>query len=511
MRIRSVDRRRLAAAGGVVAALLCLLTAGAWTSRWLAQIGAPPAPAAQGQQMSAPVASPTDEPTAQPGTTANPAATTPQPPRRTGITYYVSRRGHDGDGRSWDKAWSNLDRIDWEVIQPGDTILIDGGETQMVYDSALTVLASGTKDAPITIRLADEPGRSGQAVIFGGRATPLPYCGQKDYANDAGEVRKVGLEIGDAAWIVVDGGKWRGIAIHGHSHYGVHLDSRAADIVVRHLEVFDNGSATRRNGRWYPGQEGIGLAGTNIVFERVIVHNNGEDAFQSSGGLRNFTLRNSWLYNERKDPQRKVWNYCQHPDGLQVFAGGEQRGVTVEGSVIGPGWMQGLMLGNPFHGGERAFATVHDVTVRNSLLYGAGNANIADNAEPSVPSTNWRIANVTSDRPSGAPWHNVSFSGKPSELTISDSIFTGGNALAVPPSGAYAGNVQFDVGGTRVGATVDPQYADPAAYGSDSPTADFSLAPGSPAAGRGSPITSAAGLLHQPSPLPSPTPAAVAR
>ena len=449
------------------------------------------------EDESGPAAGQTSQPKAAP--TADASATAPPRPAAAN-TFYVSPRGDGSDGRSWQTAWPELDRIDWEAIGPGATILLDGGAEKIVYRTTLVVARSGKEGAPITIRLAAEPGHNGRAVIFGGRSAPLPYCGQGDYEPTGDEVRSVGIAVGDADWIVVDGTKWRGIAIHGHGRSGIDFDGGASDVVVRYVEVYDNGSVSRRGDRWYPEQEGVSLSGTNITFKRAIVHDNGEDAFQASSKLENFTLRESWLYNGRKDPDGDVWNYCKHPDGLQIYAGGEQRGVTVVDSVVGPGWMQGLLLGNPYRGeGEdRDFATVHDVAVRNSLFYGSGNSNIADNSEPSVPPTNWRIENVTSDRPADGKWHNLSFRGNAAEIAIVDSLLSGGLEAAVPEGGTYSGNFLHKAKGKGVGKVIDALYADPAAQGSAALDADFALVEGSPAAGRGSTVTSARQLLARP-------------
>ena len=72
----------------------------------------------------------------------NPAATPP------GIQpfFYVSKEGNNTDGRSWDTAWNELDQIQWEELQPGDTIVIAGGE----YHTQLDVKKSGTPGLPIT-------------------------------------------------------------------------------------------------------------------------------------------------------------------------------------------------------------------------------------------------------------------------------------------------------------------------------------------------------------------------
>ena len=98
-------------------------------------------------------------------------------------TFYVSKLGNNSDGLSWASAWNELDQIDWSIIQPGHTILIDGGSSEMVYTTILAPTASGEAGKPVTIKMAQETGRDGKVVIFGGRATQLPYCGQTNYIN----------------------------------------------------------------------------------------------------------------------------------------------------------------------------------------------------------------------------------------------------------------------------------------------------------------------------------------
>src|SRR5437762_3080102 len=61
----------------------------------------------------------------------------------TGTTYYVSKNGNNADGRSWATAWNELNQINWGVVQPGDSILLDGGSSQMTYTTSLTVGKSG--------------------------------------------------------------------------------------------------------------------------------------------------------------------------------------------------------------------------------------------------------------------------------------------------------------------------------------------------------------------------------
>lgn len=442
-----------------------------------------------------PAPSPTAAPTSAPAPTAAP---TVPPDTSAGSTFYVSKGGNSADGRSWATAWSELDRIDWSVVRPGDTVLIDGGADRMVYTSSLLVGAGGVGGTPITVRLASESGRNGQAVIFGGRSAPLPYCGQRDYAYQTQGVRTIGVKIDNVSQVVLDGTKWRGIVVHGHNGYGVHVTGRSSNITVRNLEVYDNGTAFSDGGAWNLDHPGINFSGTSNTFERVLVHDNGQDAFQSSGGVSDFTLRSSWLYNGRKHPSsNNSFNHCTHSDGVQLFGGGVQSGLLVEDSVIGPGFMQGLLLGDSGYPDSRPWAVVNDVTIRNSLFFKSTNANISGHTNPLKPK-NWRIEHVTSYREEGARWHNVYLEGTGHQIV--DSIFQG-STLSFPDGQAVTrDNCQYQTTGLTVGATVDPQFVDIA---SD----DFGLMLGSPCGGRGATIRSPADLVGRPEAPPTEPPA----
>ena len=255
------------------------------------------------------------------GTYELPAVTKTAQPAATGTTFYVSRAGSNGDGRSWAAAWNELDQIDWGVIQPGDTILIDGGPVAcnyavtvtnsantplpagcgMEYNTTLTIGASGTADAPITIRLADETGRNGTARIFGGRSTPLPYCGQTSYSPDQAGGRD-GIYAEDRSYIVIDGSHWSGIMAYGWAH-GMNLSSKGDNhhVTLRHAEMFDNGS-------WSPSGEpdepALTGSGSALLFERLILHDNGQDGFQTGyqRPVNDAVFRRIWFYNQRPHP-----------------------------------------------------------------------------------------------------------------------------------------------------------------------------------------------------------------
>src|SRR5581483_11813178 len=180
-------------------------------------------------------------------------ASTPQTNAGPGKIYYVSKNGNSSDGKSWATAWNELARINWSVVQPGDTILLDGGAQSMTYTTTLTIGKSGTQTAPITIKRATDNGHNGTVTLFGGRATPLPYCGEPSYSYRAASVAN-GVVFGSHSWVVIDGMNWDGIQIHGFSTYGVDMTGGPSNDTLRNMEIYDIGEASQggNGGNWNP-------------------------------------------------------------------------------------------------------------------------------------------------------------------------------------------------------------------------------------------------------------------
>jgi len=411
-----------------------------------------------------------------------------------GTVYYVSKLGNNMDGKSWISAWNELDQIDWDVIQPGDTILLDGGATEMVYVTPMRVGSSGTRDEPITIQLASEPERDGRVVIFGGRSTPLPYCGQTDYVFETAGVRNVGILTGDSSWVVIDGLRWRGITIHGHNQHGIRLNSDSSNITVRNVEIYDNGQAEQRNGEWSPDKPGVNLSGRNITFERVIIHDNGQDAFQSGGDVGDFTLRESWIYNGREHPiVDESFNYCSHTDGIQIFDGGSLSGFLIEETIIGPGFTNGVNMGQEL-AANNIQAVTNDVTFRDVLFTKAADNNIM--GHPNTKPQGWVIDHVTAHCPN-TKFNCLYLEGSGHRVT--NSIISGATISLPDGLDTYSGNCQWNTQGFQLGQVANPLFAD---VDKSDPFSldDYSLLPNSPCTGKGSGVTSVAQLLGQPDP-----------
>lgn len=411
--------------------------------------------------------------------------------------YYVSKLGNNGDGLSWDTAWNELDQINWDVVEPGGVILIDGGQSEMVYTSQLNIQKSGESNKPVRISLADQAGRNGKVIIFGGRTIPLPYCGQLTYSYITDGVRANGILVEDSAWVIIDGLKWGGITIHGHNGRGIRIDSDTNNVTMRNIEIYDNGIASQNSeGEWRPNMPGVGLAGSRITFERALIHDNGQDAFQSMSGENNiadFTIGQSWLYNSRIHPTTdEAFNHCRHPDGVQIYDGGVISGVTIEESIIGPGLTQGIILGQSENdGGSQAI--VNNVTLRNSLFTKASGLNIM--GYPDVKSRGWIIDNVTSHCPTH--YTGVCLWLEGTDHTVTNSIFSGSQIILPDGLDTYSGNCQWNSEGFILGQNVDPLFTDVDEFDPFS-LDDYSLLPISPCTGKGSSITSVSQLLSIP-------------
>ena len=428
------------------------------------------------------------------------AASTPQANSGPGKTYYVSKNGNGSDGKSWATAWNEMARIDWSVVQPGDTILLDGGAQSMTYTTTMTIGKSGTQAAPITIKRATDNGHNGTVILFGGRATPLPYCGQPAYGYRPASVAD-GIVFDAHSWIVIDGMSWDGIQIHGFSRYGVDMTGGPSSDTLRNMEIYDIGEASQggTGGDWNPETNGHGiyLTGTNLAFSQMNIHDNSDDAFNTgeAPGIHNVTINYSWMHVTREDPRESglPFNECVHQDGYQIYDGGVQGNLLIENSVFGPGMSTAVILGQ-----TPGRAAVNNVTIRNSLLL---NKHINIMGYPDVQETGWVIDQDTIFTPgqgiAGGTFQSLFLQG--SGNTVKNSIlYDGGIYLPDGLTGA-GGNCAWKTTGdnsTLGGQVVDPQFTtDVSSYNESTPlatiaNADFTPRAGSPCAGKGSTITS---------------------
>jgi hypothetical protein len=206
------------------------------------------------------------------------------------------------------------------------------------------------------------------------------------------------------------------------------------------------------------------MNGHDIVFDRMLIHDNGQDDIQDNtkNGTPqyNVTITDSWLYFSRENPYQPGYGFntgkdeiCTHADGLQTWDGGTQTNLTVRNSIIGPYLGQGL-----YPADRGTDARWNNVTLENDLFLGVVYDSI--NADTNS-TTGWHLSNITSYKygkaaPDGI-WSGHLDGIRGSGHTLTDSIFVNAsndNLTGVTGSGNVYWNTDAVPGGTKL----DPQF-----------------------------------------------------
>jgi hypothetical protein len=364
----------------------------------------------------------------------------------------------------------------------------------MEYDTALTVGVSG-----VTIRLASDSGRNGTAVIFGGRATPLPYCHQTNYSGSM--VGQYGVVVNGVDHVTIDGAHISGFMVYGWDS-GVYVENSAGSNLFERLEVFDNGVFYASSGGGVVSDDpGFWLgASPNTVLRGDIVHDNGQDEIQDNtrpvNSLNGLVLDTDWLFASRENPahpgepfndlQEVGDNTCQHSDGLQFWNGGSsQSNLTVMHSLFGPLTDQGLY---PSDGGSGV--TWNNVSVTDSLFLNVRHSIINDN-----PVNGWTLDHDTLFAEQGGfelPSDGAN--------TITNIVKYNGYVYTPSWTGTTSGNVWY-LGDPLPGSSTnqDPDFVGPVPGGTLNGYAAYAAAVFAPqcAACQGSSLHSLGDIVHR--------------
>ena len=117
--------------------------------------------------------------------------------------HYVDKNANGkNNGTSWRNAWESFSDIEWNQIQPGDSLFISGGKDSTIYYETLFPKASGTAANRITIiagKYAPDPsGHSGRVILDGNNGALAYNILIEEYGSpqkDASYVTFKGFEL----------------------------------------------------------------------------------------------------------------------------------------------------------------------------------------------------------------------------------------------------------------------------------------------------------------------------
>jgi hypothetical protein len=192
--------------------------------------------------------------------------------------FYVDRAASgSGSGTSWANAWTEIDRIDWGRVGPGDTVYVAGG-TSRTYRRALQIGNNGSAGNPIRVVASDEPGREG----------PVRLTGTTDLR---------GIEVRNRSYIEIDGFYVSGKNVAVRVDDSSHITLENIEIVDSNFCFFGENSSyiTLRNAAIHnnrdSGSDVLPVSvrdSNNLVFENVQSYNNTD--FRSNSDCDGFHI-----------------------------------------------------------------------------------------------------------------------------------------------------------------------------------------------------------------------------
>ncbi|MEM9774545.1 MAG: hypothetical protein AAF902_08200 [Chloroflexota bacterium] len=294
------------------------------------------------------------------------------------------------------------------------------------------------------------------------------------------------------------------------------LDDNPSYITLQYLEIYNNGGVGQKNDGvvqdlYYPLSSGAGvkLAGSHHLLQYLEVHDNAGDAVQSaftnpSGGvfnnMDNLTILDSWFYNQRPHsgidnsppgevcgvasqsgcdelgapsmsidylyypqeyPNRKeMFNWCTHPDGVQIFSSNDFNNMTVKRTFIGPNFMNGMILGDDVDANHTAW--VNNLTLEDVVITRFTHNAVGMNGPEGQAGESWDFDRVTI-------YGHYSSTNKDTVTLDSDALITehsiSNSVMVFGRTKFLDGNIAFDnncehrlYSGSISGREIDPRF-----------------------------------------------------
>ncbi|MEM8858605.1 MAG: hypothetical protein AAGD96_09805 [Chloroflexota bacterium] len=294
------------------------------------------------------------------------------------------------------------------------------------------------------------------------------------------------------------------------------FDVNPQHITLKNMEIYNNGGIERKDDGsvqdlFFPLHSGAGikLAGMDHIFQYLEIHDNAGDAIQSSftnptGGvynnLDNLTILDSWFYNQRAHsgtdnspagemcglasqngcdelgaPQMSIdyhyypaeypnrsemFNWCTHPDGIQIFSSNDFNTLNIERTIIGPNFMNGMVLGD--NGDANHTAWVNNLSLQDVVITRFTHNALGMKNPDNRAGKNWNINNVTIyGHYSSTNKDSLTIDSKASgpDHTISNSVMVFGRTKFLGGNVAFENNCEYRMySGSIGGNEINPRF-----------------------------------------------------
>lgn len=252
-----------------------------------------------------------------------------------GKNWYVDINATgSNNGTNWANAWSATTNIVWgsSGVKAGDTLYISGSSTGKVYPNGITVSASGTSSSNILLRVGQDTGHIGVAIL------PAISINTQTNITVNGAISDSFIPATDVLSLDNDAPN-RGIRLTrtnstGNSTCLYMTGAGGRNITIKWVEIGPVGSLANLGDQHAVQILNLSVL-TNLVFERCWIHD-----------VQNDGINLNSVTTQPEYPDAMVVNWCiiekTGDDGIQSV----RNGFTLKNSILRDHW-QGLYNGHP--------------------------------------------------------------------------------------------------------------------------------------------------------------------
>ncbi|MBR9676817.1 hypothetical protein GOV04_01635, partial [Candidatus Woesearchaeota archaeon] len=314
--------------------------------------------------------------------------------------YYVNNNASGtNNGSDWNNAWESFADIAWGSINPGDYIYVSGGSTNKTYNSRLVVGASGNATHHITIKVGQDTGHNGKAIITDSTAF---------YTS---------IKIEDQHDIIIDGrvenGTGQNFILKGSDAGGVYVLDNVTNIRLSYLDIYNNSGhginiiIREQNGTIQVDNSKIhdNKAGINVTVTQLWIHHNADGG--RGNNYSRILIHDNKIFDFSGDAVKLDFDGVDFYDN-EVFNRSIRTNDHIDGIQGNGDWRYWRIYNNYFHDFNRLDQEdEYNAWIRYGDAFGAGNNisniliynNIFEETRPPPPGTVFRGLEIAIQAP----------------------------------------------------------------------------------------------------------------